>query len=94
MSTTVFDASLSTARRRQLALYTWRVNNIVPGSDKYAPEQPGVQSGPRSSVPVDVTQGARLIGQQIGQNHGNCTCGSDVTLAGDVRKAPAGYGTL
>lgn len=72
--TTIRDASLSTSRRRQLALYTFRGQNVPP-----RPEQVG---GPTSAVPLAVYVGAQLIGQQTG---GSCACTSAVTLQGFSR---------
>jgi hypothetical protein len=90
MPTTVRDASLTTARRRQLALYAWRQNDQYPQNPQSVrPEQGGSKeqaAGPTSTVPVAAYLGAQLIGQTTG---GACSCSPAVTLQGYDKKGPA-----
>lgn len=84
MSTTIRDASLTTARRRQLALYAWRQN-----PQNVRPEQDGSKEqscGPTSTVAVSAYLGAQLIGQTAG---GTCACSPATTLQGYDKKSPA-----
>jgi hypothetical protein len=78
------DASNTTLRRGQLALYTYRNSK----SD-VLPEQAvnSMNLGPTASVPAQVYVGAQLIGQTNGTN--NCACTSSVTLQGYDKKSPA-----
>lgn len=88
MSTTVRDASLTTARRRQIANYGWRHSvglYAAPTTVKFEQAQSSFQGGgPSSSVPLSVTLGAQLQGQTPGA----CPCGP-ATLAGDTKVSPA-----
>jgi hypothetical protein len=77
------DASNTTLRRGQLALYTYR-------NDKAAyPEQSAnsMNLGPTASVSAQVYVGAQLIGQTNGT--GTCACTTSVTLQGYDKKSPA-----
>jgi hypothetical protein len=91
MSTTVRDASLTTARRRQLATYAWRNSvglyaNPTTTKEEQAPSS-WRQAGPSESVPLNVYIGAQLVGQTPGA----CPCdGSGVgpTLQGYSKNSP------
>jgi hypothetical protein len=87
MSTTNRDASNTTARRGQIALWTFRQNNVTNGVPIY-PEQSAMSmnQGPTASVPAQVYVGAQLIGQT---NNGQCGCTSDFTYQGYDKKSPA-----
>jgi hypothetical protein len=90
MSSSIRDASLTTARRRQLALYAWR------NSDQYSynpqtlkREQTvgsGNQSGPSGEVATQAFVGAQLAGQA--GDLGPCGCSSNVTLRGYAKNEP------
>ncbi len=79
------DASETTRRRAQLALYTYRVAN----SGGVRPEQVAnsMNLGPTSTVPLNVYVGAQLIGQTNGLT--TCGCTTSVTLQGYDKKSPA-----
>lgn len=94
MPTTFTGASLSTERRRQLALFTWR------NSDQYSynprtkvmeqrPSYGNQNCGFSSTVPLNAKIGAQLVGQQAGAGNGTCACTSSVTLQGYVKQSPA-----
>jgi hypothetical protein len=89
MPTTNFDASLTTARRRQLSLYGWRKTTNYPdaGLTNIKKEQAygnGFKdSGPTAEVPLNVKVGAGLVGQS-----GACECSTAVTLAGYRKISP------
>ena len=90
MPTTNRDASETTRRRAQLALYTWRVDNGFPANANGArPEQAtnSMNLGPTSTVPVNSYLGAQLIGQTNGL--ATCGCTTSVTLQGYDKKSPA-----
>jgi len=74
------DASLTTKRRSQLALYGWRTGSQFPQNPQsVVPEQKNVGSG----VAVDAYIGAQLVGQA-----GSCACGPNVTLKGYAPNSP------
>jgi hypothetical protein len=76
------DASLTTKRRSQLALYGWRTANQFPQNPQsVVPEQKNVGS----SVSVDAYIGAQLVGQA----GGSCACSPNVTLKGYAPNSPA-----
>ncbi len=89
MPTTIRDASLTTARRKQLALYSWRQNDqYSQNPQSVRPEQGGSKEqagGPTSTVPVNAYLGAQLVGQTAGA----CPCSPAVTLQGYDKKSPA-----
>lgn len=90
MGVTIRDASLTTGRRRQLALYSWRLVNQYPQSPQSVrPEQAGShgfqQTGPTGNVPTQARLGAVLVGQTPGAS---CPC-TGVTLQGYDKKSPA-----
>lgn len=92
MSSSIRDASLTTARRRQLALYAWRNENQYPQNPQSLnPEQSAgngaKQSGPESGVGVQAFIGAQLAGQAPG-GVGSCGCSSQVTLSGYSKNSP------
>ena len=83
MGVTITDASLSTARRRQLCLYAWRTGTGYPtnpsqfGAKKEQAYGNGFKaSGPSAEVPLNVKVGCLVSAQNNG-------------LAGFVRKSPA-----
>jgi hypothetical protein len=105
MPTTDFSASLTTARRRQLALYAWRLNDNYPQNptgyiSEQAPSSGWRGTGPSGDVPTAVRQGAILAGQPnnnvfpgvaAGCPNGTCAANQSlpVTLQGFVRNSPA-----
>ena len=84
MSTTIRDASLTTARRRQLALVGNR-RGLAAYPDTVQKEQ-SISYGQTSTVPQGVILGEILVGQQVS---GGCACTPAVTLAGFNRNSPA-----
>ncbi len=89
MSCTIRDASLTTARRRQLALYAWRQSDQYPQNPQsIRPEQGGTTSEQQCGSTSDVSVAARIGAQLVGQS-GSCSCSSAVTLQGYDKKAPA-----
>jgi hypothetical protein len=86
MGVTIRDASLTTARRRQLALYTWRSANPQSVRPEQADSKGFNGAGPTAEVPLNVYVGAQLIGQSTG---GVCACSSAITLQGYDKKSPA-----
>lgn len=104
MPTTDFSASLTTARRRQLTLYGWRLNDNYPTnpislSPEQAPSHGARLTGPSAEIPLAVYQGAILAGQPNNNvNPGlapSCgTCNASITLQGFVRNSPANSRSL
>jgi hypothetical protein len=91
MGVTNRDASLTTSRRRQLALYAWRADNQFPQNvQSVRPEQATSKgfnnTGPSAEVAPNAYLGAQLIGQTAG---GACACTPAVTLQGYDKKSPA-----
>lgn len=88
MPNAIRDASLTTARRRQLATFVWR-NNISPSAvvKEQRPSYGFQGLGVTAQVPVDAKLGASLIGQQPGAN-GTCACGSDFSFRGYDKNSP------
>jgi len=98
MPTTNRDASLSTARRRQLTLFTWRNTdqysyNPQTQVAEQAPSSGWKGTGPSREVSLDAFLGAQLIGQALPPvgilPTGQCGCSSTVTLQGYDKKSPA-----
>jgi hypothetical protein len=90
MSSTIRDASLTTARRRQIATYGWRYGvGLTEGAPTTVKKEQAPSSyqggGPTSTVPLNVLVGAQLIGQTPGA----CPCGP-ATLAGYNKSSPGG----
>jgi len=86
MPVTDTSASLTTARRRQLALFGWRNGKPVGSIVKEQNSSYGFQgTGPSDSVPLNVFVGAQLVGQMVD----TCACSPRVTTEGYVKKAPA-----
>ena len=92
MPTAFRDASLTTARRRQLATDVWRNTDQNPenpltvvGEQRHSYGFKGY--GPTGQVPVDAKLGAALIGQQVGAA-GTCACDTNFTFAGYDKKSP------
>lgn len=79
------DASNTTARRGQIALYAWRQSK--PATSVF-PEQTATSMnlGPTAEVPNQYYVGAQLIGQT---NDGVCGCTTNFTLQGYDKKSPA-----
>ena len=91
MSTTIRDASLTTARRRQIALYGWRYGvglYAAPTTVKFEQAQSNTKGGGPSG---DVTLNVRMGAQLMGQTPGACPCGNAL-LAGYNKSSPAGCG--
>jgi hypothetical protein len=97
MPTTFTGASLSTDRRRQLALFAWR------SADQYSynpqtrvmeqrPSSGNQNTGFSATVPLNAKIGAQLVGQQAGAGNGTCACTTAVTLQGYVKQSPANCG--
>ena len=87
MSTTIRDASLTTARRRQLALYAYRQVVSVGAGTEQAPSMGNIGTGPSAEVPTNVRLGALLIAQTAQVN--TCGCSPNTTLQGYDKKSPA-----
>ena len=83
MSSSIRDASLTTARRRQLALYAWRNSSVSGTSEQLSGSGP--QSGPSTNVPLEAYVGAQLAGQSSIPITTPCGCNSGVTLQGNVK---------
>lgn len=93
MSTTIRDASLTTARRRYIANYGWRKsvglyeNPTTEKSEQQYTTSKG--NGPSADVNISVILGAQLIGQTVGA----CNCasgtGPNPTLAGFTKSEGA-----
>ena len=107
MPTTNFDASLTTARRRQLANYGWRLNDNYPSNPislnpEQAPSYGNRGTGPSSEVPLSSKLGAILAGQPNANVNPSATatcnstggCSASVTLQGFVRNSPANSRSL
>ena len=86
MSTTIRDASLTTARRRQLALYAYRQVESIGAGAEQAPSMGNQGTGPSAEVPTNVRLGALLIAQTA---VGVCGCSPLTTLQGYDKKSPA-----
>jgi hypothetical protein len=97
MPTTFTGASLSTERRRQLALFAWR------SADQYSynpqtrvleqrPSYGNQNCGSSATVPLNAKVGAQLVGQQAGAGNGTCACTTNVLLQGYVKQSPASCG--
>lgn len=89
MSTTIRDASLTTARRRQIVNYGWRQSvglyanpTTVKMEQQYSNAKGG---GPSADVNLSVIQGAILIGQTVGACNCSTGVGPNPTLAGFVK---------
>lgn len=94
MPTTVTDASLTTARRRQLTLFSWRNGqqySYNPRTQKNEQAASGGSkgTGPTLDVVVAAKVGGALIGQEAPSNSQQCPCDSSVTLQGYVKQSPA-----
>ena len=90
MSVTNTSASLSTARRRQLVLYSWRAAdqysyNPLTQKAEQAPSHGNQGTGPSRGVSLAAHVGAQLVGQ----TSTGCGCDGSTTLQGYVKQAPA-----
>ena len=88
MGTTDRDASLTTARKRQVALYGWRLGtnytaNPTTVKSEQRPSAGWKATGPTAEVPPNVHIGAQVIGQTLGA----CPC-SQFTYQGYDKKSP------
>lgn len=89
MPVTNRDASLTTARRRQVSLYGWRLGTNYPANPttvkaEQAPSMGNKHTGPTAEVPPSAFLGAQLVGQTPGA----CPCGQ-FTYQGYDKKSPA-----
>jgi hypothetical protein len=107
MPTTDFSASLTTARRKQLALFSWRQNdqysyNPQTKNAEQAPSHGSRGTGPSGQTYTDIIQGGFLIGQTNSNANPGATpacnttsgCSASVTLQGFVRNSPANANSL
>jgi hypothetical protein len=95
MPTTVRDASLTTARRRQLALFGWRTADQYSSNPQtWKREQPpsnGARGvGPSGIIPLNAFLGANLVGQVNQPSGTTCQCSTPnaITLQGYVKQEP------
>jgi hypothetical protein len=93
MPATVTDASLTTARRRQLTLFSWRQGDQYPQNPQtqkgeQAPSMGWRSTGPSDAVHVAAFVGAQLVGQKVQPTNGECGCSTAVTLQGYVKQSP------
>jgi hypothetical protein len=82
MGVTNRDASLTTARRKQIALYSWRLDNNTNRAEQRA-SYGSRGTGATDDVPYQAYIGAQLVGQAPLASA--ATCGfqtTGVTLAG------------
>ena len=89
MGVTNRDASLTTARKRQVALYGWRIETKYPAAPttvkkEQVPSSGSKGTGPTGDVPVAAFVGAQVVGQTAGA----CPCGQ-FTYQGYDKKSPA-----
>lgn len=84
MSSTNRDASLTTARRRQVSLYGWRLGSSDTVKQEQAPSMGYKHTGPSAEVAPAAFIGAQVVGQTPGA----CPCGQ-FTLQGYDKKSPA-----
>jgi hypothetical protein len=89
MSTTIRDASLTTARKRQITLYGFRRSvglyaNPTTAKSEQAPSN-SQGNGPTSDVNLSVFVGAQVIGQTAGA----CPDCAGATTAGFSKNSPA-----
>lgn len=90
MGTTNRDASLTTIRRGQLALFTYRqsINYPANANGVRSEQTPGSMNlGPSADVSAQAYLGAQLIGQTAPSD--SCACSTAVTLQGYDKKSPA-----
>ena len=90
MSVTNTSASLSTARRRQLVLYSWRAAdqysyNPQTKKTEQSPSHGNQGTGPSRGVSLAAHLGAQLVGQ----TGAGCGCDGNTTVQGYVKQAPA-----
>lgn len=85
MGVTNRDASNTTARRAQLALYAFRQSiNAAPTAARSEQPRTSAFIGPTAVVPTEAYIGAQLVGQA----GAGCACSSAVTLQGYDKKGP------
>lgn len=93
MSLAIRDASLTTARRRQLAIFSWRQAdqysaNPQTWKSEQAPSHGYRGDGPSSDVQLAAVVGAALVGQSSQPSNNSCACSTKVTLQGFVKQSP------
>lgn len=93
MGVTNTSASLTTYRRRQIALYAWRNNdqysyNPQTRKAEQAPSHGSQGTGPSRGVSLNALVGAQLVGQTASPAD-PCGCDSNTTYQGYVKQAPA-----
>jgi hypothetical protein len=89
MGVTNRDASLTTRRRGEIALYAWRAANNYPANPPGPRREQTATSmnlGPSAEIPLKYKEGAQLIGQT---NNGVCGCTQNFTYQGYDKKSPA-----
>lgn len=89
MPLAIRDASLTTARRRQLAIFGWRRGDNYPANPisvraEQSTSNGGKQMGPTADVALSYVIAAQLVGQS-----GSCECSNEITLSGYDKKPPA-----
>ena len=87
MGTANRDASVTTTRRKQIALYGYRLSTNYPNGINgfQRPEQP-VTTGTTGSVPVDAYIGAQVLGAST--LAGACACTASAGTVAFDKKAP------
>jgi hypothetical protein len=88
----VQDASLTTARRRHLANFTFTQDLAANPSSLHrlqGPSQGSQGTGSSESPVASVAIGGQLVGQQAGAGQGTCGCSTNVLLAGFRKDSPA-----
>jgi len=89
MGVTNRDASLTTARKRQVALYGWRLGTNYPANPTTVKKEQAPSSGAKETGPTGDVPTAAFVGAQVvGQTPGACPCGQ-FTYQGYDKKSPA-----
>lgn len=93
MSVANTSASLTTQRRRQVALFAWRRSdqysyNPQTNKTEQAPSHGSQGTGPTRGVSLSAFVGAQLVGQTATAAN-PCGCGPNTTYQGYVKQAPA-----
>lgn len=91
MSTTIRDASLTTLRRKQFALYGWRNSVGLYETPMTTKKEQASSSFQGNGSSADVTLNVRVGAFVRAQTPGGCPCGP-VTLAGFTKSSPATCG--
>jgi hypothetical protein len=85
MSVAIRDASLTTARRRQIANYGWRKGVGLYGNPTTAKYEQAASNSQGGGPSADLTLNVLIGAQVIGQTPGACACNggsTPATLAG------------